>query len=55
MRHLLPIAGRELRSYFVSPVAYVVLVLFAVLVRVAWVGKAGLPRRAGGDSGCVRW
>ena len=31
MRHLPAIAGRELRSYFVSPVAYVVLVLFAVL------------------------
>ena len=31
MRHLGAIAGRELRSYFVSPVAYVVLVLFAVL------------------------
>jgi len=31
VKHLLPIAGRELRSYFVSPVAYVVLVLFAVL------------------------
>jgi ABC-2 type transport system permease protein len=31
VRHLGAIAGRELRSYFVSPVAYVVLVLFAVL------------------------
>jgi ABC-2 type transport system permease protein len=31
MKHLGAIAGRELRSYFVSPVAYVVLVLFAVL------------------------
>jgi ABC-2 type transport system permease protein len=31
VRHLPAIAGRELRSYFVSPVAYVVLVLFAVL------------------------
>ena len=31
MRHLPAIAGRELRSYFVSPVAYVVLVLFSVL------------------------
>ena len=31
MTHLGAIAGRELRSYFVSPVAYVVLVLFAVL------------------------
>jgi len=31
VRHLSAIAGRELRSYFVSPVAYVVLVLFAVL------------------------
>jgi ABC-2 type transport system permease protein len=31
MKHLPAIAGRELRSYFVSPVAYVVLVLFAVL------------------------
>ncbi len=31
MRHLGAIAGRELRSYFVSPVAYVVLALFAVL------------------------
>jgi len=31
VKHLGAIAGRELRSYFVSPVAYVVLVLFAVL------------------------
>jgi gliding motility-associated transport system permease protein len=31
LRHLGAIAGRELRSYFVSPVAYVVLALFAVL------------------------
>jgi ABC-2 type transport system permease protein len=31
MRHLVPIAGRELRSLFVSPVAYVVLTLFAVI------------------------
>jgi ABC-2 type transport system permease protein len=31
VKHLGAIAGRELRSYFVSPVAYVVLSLFAVL------------------------
>jgi ABC-2 type transport system permease protein len=31
MRHLGTIAGRELRSMFVSPVAYVVLTLFAVI------------------------
>lgn len=31
MRHLGTIAGRELKSLFVSPVAYVVLTLFAVL------------------------
>ena len=31
MKHLGAIAGRELRSYFVSPVAYVVLVLFALI------------------------
>lgn len=31
MRHLGIIAGRELRSMFVSPVAYVVLALFAVI------------------------
>ena len=31
MRHLGTIAGRELRSLFVSPVAYVVLTLFAVI------------------------
>ncbi len=31
MRHMGAIAGRELRSLFVSPVAYVVLTLFAVL------------------------
>lgn len=31
MRHVGAIAGRELRSMFVSPVAYVVLTLFAVL------------------------
>lgn len=31
MRHVGAIAGRELRSFFVSPVAYAVLTLFAVL------------------------
>ncbi|MEN8183741.1 MAG: ABC transporter permease [Myxococcota bacterium] len=31
MRHTAAIAGRELRSLFVSPVAYVVMALFAVL------------------------
>jgi len=31
VRHLAPIAGRELRSFFTSPVAYVVLTLWAVL------------------------
>ena len=31
MRHTAAIAGRELRSLFVSPVAYVVLTTFAVL------------------------
>ena len=31
MTHIGVIAGRELRSYFVSPVAYAVLVLFALL------------------------
>lgn len=31
MRHVVAIAGRELRSLFASPVAYAVLVLFAVL------------------------
>ena len=31
MRHTLAIAGRELRSYFVSPVAYAVLSLWAVI------------------------
>ena len=31
MRHLPAIAGRELKSMFVSPVAYVVLSLYAVL------------------------
>ena len=31
MRHVATIAGRELRSYFVSPVAYAVLALFAVI------------------------
>jgi len=31
MRHAFAIAGRELRSYFVSPVAYAVLTLWAVI------------------------
>lgn len=31
MKHVLAIAGREMRSYFVSPMAYAVLVLFALL------------------------
>ena len=31
MKHTLAIAGRELRSYFVSPVAYAVLTLWAVV------------------------
>ena len=31
MSHVLAIAGRELRSFFVSPVAYVVLTLWAVM------------------------
>ncbi len=31
MRHTAAIAGRELRSYFTSPVAYAVLVLFSLL------------------------
>ncbi len=31
MRHVGAIAGRELRSFFVSPVAYVILTLFAVI------------------------
>ena len=31
MRNVLTIAGRELRSYFVSPIAYVVLTGFLAL------------------------
>lgn len=31
MRHIVSIAGRELQSFFVSPVAYVVLTLWAVM------------------------
>jgi len=31
MRNVLTIAGRELRSYFVSPIAYVVLTGFLLL------------------------
>ena len=31
MKHVTSVAGRELRGLFVSPVAYVVLSLFAVL------------------------
>ena len=34
MKHVGDVAGRELRSLFVSPVAYVVLALWAVLASV---------------------
>ena len=37
MKHTLAIAGRELRSYFVSPVAYAVLSLWAVIAGVFFV------------------
>ena len=31
MRNILAIAGKELRSYFASPIAYIVIGLFALL------------------------
>ena len=37
MRHVASVAGRELRSLFVSPVAYGVLSLFAVLAGVFFI------------------
>lgn len=41
MRHTLAIAGRELRSYFVSPVAYAVLTLWAVIAGFFFVAYVG--------------
>ena len=41
MKHLPAIAGRELRSYFVSPVAYAVLTLWAVIAGFFFVADVG--------------
>jgi len=41
VRHTLAIAGRELRSYFVSPVAYAVLTLWAVIAGFFFVAYVG--------------
>ena len=41
MRHTFAIAGRELRSYFVSPVAYAVLTLWAVIAGFFFVAYVG--------------
>ncbi|HEY8121733.1 MAG TPA: ABC transporter permease [Myxococcota bacterium] len=41
MRHTLAIAGRELRSYFVSPIAYAVLTLWAVIAGFFFVAYVG--------------
>ncbi len=39
MRNILAIAGKEIRSYFVSPIAYVVIGLFAVLYGLFYVAS----------------
>ena len=36
MRNVLAIAGKELRSYFASPIAYVVIGFFALQLSVGW-------------------
>lgn len=41
MRHTFAIAGRELRSYFVSPIAYAVLTLWAVIAGFFFVAYVG--------------
>ncbi len=51
MRHIGAIAGRELRSYFVSPVAYAVLTMWAVVVGFFFVALVGffLEAQRSGD------
>ena len=39
MKHVVDVAGRELRGLFVSPVAYGVLSLFAVLAGVFFIAS----------------
>ena len=42
MRHVATVASRELRGLFVSPVAYAVLSLFAVLLSPTMIGMMGV-------------
>ena len=48
MRNALAIAGKELRSYFVSPIAYVVLTGFLLLG--GWLRENARPLRLAGAS-----
>ena len=43
MRNVMAIAGRELRSYFASPIAYVVIGFFALVFGYMYVGVARNP------------
>ena len=54
MRNIWIICRKELRSYFVSPVAYILLVMFAVIFGFFFWNSAGLFREHGHGSADAR-